>query len=214
MEAALTAVGPAAPGEDALVLTVQVPAGGPGCSTRPQARVTAFDRETLRMQTVVESNHAPYCTKSVSRTFTAKVALRGRRLVVNGQSWAPGPSAAFVRCNAAVGCAPPSDRCDPIWTSTLTPHFDLPPEKRATVVGCSGRWLVVDIDAVVPACQPVGGAIPSGCTGGDIRRRWFAELDNQRNWRVVASGASAGCADVRRAVPAFPRSLCAGLRAP
>lgn len=215
VEASVTAITVPAPGEDALVFTVLVPSGGPGCATRPEARVTDFNRETLRMQTVVESNHATYCTRTTSRTFTSKVALRGRRLVVNSQSWEPRSGAGFARCSPQVGCSPPDNRCDPVWTGTLTPHFDLPPEKHALVVACSGRWLVMDIHARIASCGSVAGASPpSGCAGSGIRRRWFAELDDQRNWQVVASGTAAGCTDVHRTIRSFPSALCEGLRAP
>jgi hypothetical protein len=200
-EAPVSRIDVPSPGEDDLVFTVEVPSGGPGCADDVHARVLDFDREALRLQTVVQSNQAPYCTKSGSRTFTERVALQGRTLVVNGQSWAPSRAgAAFSRCSAMVGCDPPDDRCAPVWTATLTPHFDLPPRKHATVVACSGRWLILDIDAVF-----------AGSTA--VRRRWFAELDAHRNWQVVASGTAAGCADVRRAVPSFPKPLCAGLPA-
>ncbi len=191
--AAVTAIGVPASGGDALVITIRAPSGGAGCASRPRAQVIGYDRTTLRMETVVESNRAPYCTGTTSRTFTAPLAVRGRQLVVNGQSWEPAANDRFARCSTEVGCAPPDDRCDPVWTRTLTPHFDLPPEKHTLVVACSGRWLVMDVDA----------------TGN--HRRWFAELDAQRNWQVVASGSAAGCADVQRAVPAFPRSLCRNL---
>lgn len=212
--APVTSIVVPSPGEDALVFTVSVPSGGPGCASRPEAHVTDFDRETMEMKTVVESNHATYCTGTTSRTFTAKVALRGRTLVVNGESWTPG-TGGFVRCRSEVGCAPPDDRCDPVWTRTLTPHFDLPPEKRAAVVACSGQWLVMDVEAVFTGCQSVNGSTPSaGCADGGVHRRWFARLDERRNWQVVASGTSAGCADVRRSVPSFPRALCTGLGAP
>ena len=214
-EASVTAIGAPSQGEDDLEFTVDVPSGGPGCAARPRARVVDFDRDTLRMQTVVESNQADYCTKTASRTFSERVALEGRELVVNGRSWdqsAQGNS--FVRCRTEVGCDPPEDRCDPVWTGTLTPHFDLPPEKHAEVVACSGRWLVLDIDAVVTGCQSVDGSTPpADCAGNGLHRRWFAELDADRNWQVVASGTAAGCTEVRRAVPSFPKSLCSGLPA-
>jgi hypothetical protein len=216
LETPVTAIGAPSPGEDDLVFTVDVPSGGPGCASRPRARVVDFDRETLRMQTVVESNHAGYCTRSRSRTFSTRVALEGRQLVVNDQSWEHSDAGdAFVRCSVAVGCNPPDDRCDPVWTATVTPHFDLPPEKHAEVVACSGRWLVLDVNAVVTGCQPVDGSTPpAGCSGRGVHRRWFAELDAQRNWQVVASGTAAGCADAHRLVPSFPNALCAGLPAP
>ncbi|MGI9155373.1 MAG: hypothetical protein ACR2FG_01845, partial [Marmoricola sp.] len=207
--AAVTAIGVPAQGADALVITVTVPSGGAGCASRPEARVIGYDRRTLRMETVVESNQSPDCTRTTSRTFTTQVAVRGRQLVVNGQSWEPAASGSFTRCSARVGCAPPDDRCDPVWTRTLTPHFDLPPQKSTTVVACSGRWLVLDVDAT--SCRSTAGSISSSECTGTSHRRWFAELDAQRNWRVVASGSSAGCVDVKHAVPAFPRSLCKDL---
>lgn len=214
VETSVTAIGAPAVGEDDLVFTVDAPSGGPGCASRPRARVVDFDGEALRMQTVVESNRAGYCTKSGSLTFTARVALEGRELVVNDQSWEKSGNT-FVRCSTEVGCDPPHDRCDPVWTGTLTPHFDLPPEKHAAVVACSGRWLVLDVDAVVTGCQSVHGSTPpAGCAAqGGLHRRWFAELDTNRNWQVVASGTAAGCVEVHRVVPAFPRALCAGLPA-
>lgn len=199
-EAPVSRIGVPKPGEDDLVFTVTVPSGGRGCAADVRARVLGFDKKTLRLETVVESNQAGYCTKSVVRTFTERIALQGRSLVVNGQGWAPA-GAAFLRCSATVGCDPPDDRCDPVWTRTLTPHFDLPPEKHARVVACSGAWLVLDIDAVFPG------------SGSRVHRRWFATLDGARNWQVVASGTAAGCADVHRSVPSFPAALCRGLPA-
>jgi hypothetical protein len=82
------------------------------------------------------------------------------------------------------------------------------------VLACDGKWLVLDVDAVVTGCQSIDGAPPpTGCAGSGTHRRWFAKLDDQRFWDVVASGTAGGCREVHAQVPEFPARLCADLPA-
>lgn len=197
-----------------LAMMVQVPAGGAGCASRVRSRVEASEHATLYLRTVVDSNQADYCTETALRTASAGLQLRGRALVVNQEAWKRGPGDTFVRCSTDLGCHPPKDRCDPAWTDMVTHGIELPPEQRVEVLACSGRWLVVDVDAVVTGCQSVDGSTPpAGCAGEGVHRRLFAELDKKRTWQVVGSGTAAGCAEVHAQVPAFPRRLCEDLPA-
>lgn len=213
-EASVIAIQVARPGPG-LELTIQVPAGGAGCASRPRSRFDTAEHGTVFLQTLVDSNQATYCTESESRTVRSRVDLRDRDLVVNHEAWKLGPRDAFVRCSEELGCHPPDDRCDPAWTSLITDGADLPPEKRVDVLVCSARWLVVDVDAVVTGCQSVDGSTPPpGCAGEGVHRRWFATLAKNGLWKVAASGSAAGCGEVQRQVPNFPERLCRDLPAP
>ncbi|RLV50412.1 hypothetical protein D9V37_05020 [Nocardioides mangrovicus] len=190
-------------GEGTVTFTVKVPAGDDGCAATPQARVLGYDTTAVNVETVVASNLAPTCQGGkLSRTFTTPLDLQGRDLRVNGVLYRPDATGHGVTaCDTTLGCNPPADRCDPRWTRTVIPHNDLPPDKRTRVVACHAHWLILDVTATTR-------------DGAQQHVRWFAELDPQRRWLVVASTRTGGCVDVRLAVPSFPLAYCKNLTPP
>lgn len=154
----------------------------------------------------------PGCLEKPSASFVVRVPEMQAKDVVStgmGPSWRPTATTSYARCSEELGCYPPADRCDPIWTRLVTKGVELPPEKRVDVLACANGSMVADVDAVITGCQSVDGSTPpTGCADSGVHARWYAQfVDN--GWNVVASG-TAGCADVA-AVPDFPRELCAGL---
>ncbi len=197
-----------------LDLTVQLPAGGADCASRPRARVEAREHGYLYLATTVTSVNASYCTDVTTAVVHSPVDLNRLDLVVNDEAWKPGPDGTFVRCSTEVGCHPPEDRCAPVWTHLVTAEAELPPEQSVDVLACTKHWLVLDVDAVVTGCQSVDGSTPpTGCDDAGVHTRWFAELGPDRRWTVVASSREDGCREVVAQVPQFPRALCEGLPA-
>jgi hypothetical protein len=138
--------------------------------------------------------------------------LRGRALVINQQAWELTAEGSYARCSEVLGCDPPEDRCDRAWVDALLAGVELPPERDVDVLACDGRWLVLDVDAVITGCQPIDGSTPpTGCAGSGTHRRLFAKLDDQRLWVVVASGTTGGCSAVHAQEPDFPSRLCEDL---
>ena len=138
--------------------------------------------------------------------------LRGRQLVVDRAPWTPGAgTAAFRACTGPFGCAvPPANHCDPAYIRLAAHTGELPPERTWVERGCTQRYLVLDVTAVVTGCQPLDGASrPAGCTAHRVR--WFYRFDPTHWWTVIASGRGPGCTSVMAAVPSFPRSLCTHL---
>ncbi len=171
----------------------------------------AREHGQLYLQTVVTAVNASYCGEASTAVIHSPVRLNGLGLVVNQEAWEPGPAGTFVRCSTEVGCNPPDDRCDPVWTHLLTAGAELP-EQSVDVVACTRRWLVLDVDAVVTGCQSVDGSTPPpGCEGQGVHTRWYAELGADRRWTIVASSGTAGCSGVLSQVPEFPTVLCRDL---
>ncbi len=212
-EAEVTAVRPG-PTPRELVVTLSVPAGHRACATEPAATVEHSDR-SVWVQTTIMSVAGEYdvCREHAEMDLRIAVPpLRGRELVINHQAWERSAGRTFARCNEVLGCDPPEDRCDRAWVNVLLAGVELPPERHVDILGCDGRWLVLDVDAVVTGCQPVDGSTPpAGCAGSGTHRRWFATLNDERFWEVVASGTAAGCGDVHAKEPDFPARLCADL---
>ena len=139
--------------------------------------------------------------------------LSDRQLVINHEAWELGPDAvSYATCSDVLGCDPPADRCDRAWVDAALAGTEIPPEQQVDVLACDGNWLVLDVDAVVTGCQSVDGSTPPpGCEGSGTHTRWFAELDGDRMWQVIASGTRRGCTDVLAVAPEFPARLCSDL---
>jgi hypothetical protein len=199
-----------------LVVTLDVPAGHRACATAPAATVEQSE-QTVWVQTTITSVTGEYkvCPERAPMEFRVAIPpLRGRALVINQRAWELSAEGGYALCSEVLGCDPPEDRCDRAWVNALLAGVELPPERSVDIVACDGRWLVLDVDAVVTGCQPVDGSTPpSGCTGSGTHRRWFARLDDQRMWDVIASGTDGGCAEVHAKVPEFPARLCSELPA-
>jgi hypothetical protein len=193
-----------------VAITVDLQGGPPGCAVRPQARVADATKDVIRIEATMHTSGKPECVDTSVEPATLPVGLdlRGRDLSVNEELWERGPGGTFVRCGG-LGCDPPRDRCDPVYTHDLGADADIAPERHLDVLACDAPWLVADVEAVVTGCQSVDGSTPPpGC---DVfRYRWFAHLEHG-SWEVVGSGPDGGCAQVLDQVPDFPRRLCSGL---
>jgi hypothetical protein len=181
----------------------------------PFARVDEVEHGNIYVTTSYDSSASPACDTTAIRTVVTRVPMRpGRQLVVDGNQWKAGPGRSYVLCSQTLGCHPSDDRCAPEWTNELFARTELPPERHVVVVECSGRWLVLDVDAVMTGCQGLDGSTPPpGCERSAMHQRWFATLDDDRTWRVVASQPEgvAGCAEVQRSRRDFPERLCSQL---
>jgi len=193
-----------------VAVTVDLQGGPPGCAVRPRARVTGAGKDVVRIEARMHTSGRPECvaTSVELTTLPVELDLRGRDLSVNEELWERGPGTTFVRCGA-LGCDPPRDRCDPVYTYDLGADADIPPERHLDVLACEAPWLVADVEAVVTGCQSVDGSTPPPSC--DVfRYRWFAHL-RHRTWQVVGSATDGGCAQILDQVPDFPRHLCADL---
>lgn len=191
-----------------VVVDVGVPAGGPGCGVRPRIRVAATTKDRVRLNGTVRTSGAPECIVNESATLMVDVDLAGRDVVMNQELWKEGPGKTYERCGG-LGCDPPHDRCDPVYTHAVGTSAEIPPERSLDVLACEVPWMVVDVTAVVTGCQSVDGSTPPpSCEA--FTTRWFAHLEDGA-WEVVAAGSQGGCAEVRSQVPDFPRRLCATL---
>ncbi len=214
----LAPVGGVRAGVDAehLVLTASVHGGVPGCVDNLRSEVTT-EGTYLYVQTSYDSpaSDSHNCTHQENRDLTVAVPpLQGRRLIINQQEWgANADGVGFRTCTAPFGCSPPpsADHCAPGWIDLLQSNDVLVGKPTSTVLGCDGNWLVMNFDTTIAECQPADGgrATPTGCADSGTHTRWFAQFSTSKpGWVVVASGRSAGCADVHATVPAFPPALC------
>ena len=183
------------------------------CVTNPAA-TTVRENDVVYVTATQDEGDPddPGCLEKPSASFVVRVPAMQPKDVVStgmGPAWRPTATTSYARCSEALGCYPPKDHCDPIWTRLVTNGSELPPEKRVDVLACANGWMIADVDAVITGCQSVDGSTPpSGCADSGVHARWYAHfVDN--SWNVVASGPN-GCADVAD-VPDFPRELCTGL---
>ncbi|KQY63968.1 MULTISPECIES: hypothetical protein [unclassified Nocardioides] len=213
----ITALTQSGPGR--VTVTLDLPAGAPGCARHPKATVEAekhavFLTATFQSLAATLDYDAHACPKMQPHELSVDIPeLDGRTLVTdNSVEWKPGNGPSYVRCDDQVGCYPPNDRCDPAWTGTLLQGVEIPPEQQVDVLACEGSWMVAEVDAVMTGCQSVDGSTPpAGCVGKGTHTRFFAHFTGER-WNAVATGTAAGCADVA-SVPSFPRTLCRALPA-
>jgi hypothetical protein len=89
--------------------------------------------------------------------------------------------------------------------------MDVPRNSAYSVEHCDPRWLVMTVDVNSTAC---GAGGRPGCSAPPNVRRYFLRYDGQGHWTVFAGSVEAGCGRVLDYEPAFPREVCANLKAP
>jgi hypothetical protein len=201
------------PTDRTALIDVTVPAGGPDCARDPRIGYYTEENNRVYANVVVSSAGAAVVGGCPERapavvTLTAPDPLGNRLLVLNQEAWKP-DGGGYRRCDAALGCEPPSDPCDPGLLNAVRDGMDVPRNSAYSVEHCDPRWLVMSVDANSTAC---GAGGRPGCSAPPSVRRYFLRYDGR--WTVFASTTEAGCARVSEYEPAFPRRVCADLPAP
>ena len=176
--------------ENSALIAYDVPSGQPDCVRNPEARVASETAQAMHVSLTYELS-GPECTETVRGTITvsSRWLLRARTIVVNGESWMPGPNG-YRRC-APSGCAAPLPaHCSDGLVSAATETLGTASRVRA----CTDRWLVADVTA-------------------DSVRRWFFEFRDGA-WQPLLGTRNPGCSSVGETQPAFPESLCRDLPGP
>jgi hypothetical protein len=184
------------------------PFGNQLCVTGVDAVVT----ETSAHAVYVSVRGAPtttFCSSSDSPkvTLTLSEPLAGRDLVVDTNPYTSEGAGTMRRCDARLGCHPPTFGCDQPWIDQALRDADTPPRSKRNVEGCDGHYLVMTIDVGTSAC-PANDA--SACDGPSRALHWFFRAIDDR-WRAITATTSGGCADVIAAEPLFPTALCTDL---
>jgi hypothetical protein len=212
-----------------LALDFEVPSGR-DCYRNVQASAPQFEETFVRVDIRYESlendmgktGEGCRAIGLPPKTFaTAKVSLPkpfGKRSVVIGQSSDHQFAAASVksstdgllrRCGQD-GCYPAPTGCTEASYQQTIRNADVP-QHTYTKERCSGHWLVIDFSMPMgPAC---GDAAPDQCNRHAVGRRTFYRY-SKAGWVAITSATKAGCDEVLRVEPRFPRKLCANLDAP
>lgn len=209
-QADVTGVTPG-PGPMAVTVHVKVLAGRDGCSR--QVRVGYHEEANGVVYANIVQESARAATPGGCPTFradavrlTSTAPIGSRQLSLNQQLWAL-TNGAYTACDHDLGCDPPKNRCDPIWTRAAVRGLDVSRHSQGTVEACDGRWLIMTVPDDPAMC---GAEARPGCQVNSAVRRYF--LRNQPSgWLLIAATTSAGCDAVLKAAPDFPRGLCAGL---
>jgi uncharacterized protein YceK len=201
-----------------LMVAVQVPAGRDGCMRAPTGGVTEFGATVAYLSVGFQSRLASVgacpSTRVVTVTIRLPAPLGRRQVMINSDTttmFAPGHGRVLRRCGE-LGCGP-FPRLPP--ASCTTPSYQQamqstgpPADSVYQVLGCDGRWLVLDVG------WPGG---PAGCDAPCNPQlaitRWFFQA-GPHGWVTIATSLTGGCAAVIKAEPPFPTRLCAGLPAP
>jgi hypothetical protein len=200
------------PDERTLLIDVQVAGGHPDCSRNPQVTQYTEENGLIYANVVYESARADMdggCPdrETAVATLTAPQPIGDRRVVLNQQIWALNPVGdGYRRCHEQLGCTPPADPCDPVWTRYAKDRMDVPRHSYYNVESCGGGWLVMTVDANSAAC---GAAPRPGCSAPPDTTRYFLRFDSE--WRIVAGSRTGGCDAVLKVDPSFPRERCEGL---
>ena len=210
-EAQVSTVTPG-PGAKAVTVHVLALAGGDDCSRN--VRVSNQDEVNgvifaNLVQDSAESAQPGGCPalQSVAVRLTSAKPIGTRPLTLNQQAWAL-DGGAYRRCDENLGCAPPKNRCDPVWTRAAVRGMDVSSHSQGTVEACQGDWLVMTVPDDPAAC---GAGGRPGCEVNTAVRRYFLR-NKPAGWLIVAQTTAGGCDAVLVAAPDFPRKLCAGLQ--
>lgn len=198
-----------------LAVAAQLPAGHDGCMRNLTAELTEYGRTVVYLTVEYQSRLGSVVGACSNRVMTVHVRLPGplgqRDVMINtSTTFAPSHGALLRRCGEYCGPVPqpPPASCSQRsyqWAMLAT----APPMNAAyQVLGCDGRWLVLDV--VWP-----GG--PSGCDAPCnpdlVKTRWFFRA-GPHGWVTIISSLAGGCARVRKVEPQFPARLCVNLAAP
>jgi len=203
-----------------LTVAAQITAGRPGCERDLAGTVTDFTATTADLDVTFQSRLTAVAGACTSRVMTVSVSLPaalGRRTVmINSDTtdvFAPSGGALLQRCGPE-GCgpftpAPPPGRCDAASFQEAMLSTGAPADATYWELGCDSRWLVLDVG------WPGGTAGCDGpsCSPDMVITRWFYRA-SPGGWETITSARTEGCADVQKAEPQFPTSLCARLPTP
>jgi len=203
--------------ERVLAVAVQVPAGRDGCSRDLAGGLTEFDPAVAYVRIVFQSRLASVVGACPSnRVMTVRVSLPaplGRRdVMINSDTtttFGPGHRGLLHRCYD--GCGPfilPPASCTTRSYQQAMLSTGPPMHAVYQVLGCDGRWLVLDV--AWPG-GPAGCDAP--CNPSLAVTRWFFRA-GPHGWMTITTTLTAGCVQVRKAEPRFPAQLCASLSAP
>jgi hypothetical protein len=198
-----------------LAVAAQVPAGRGGCMRDLTAGLTEFGATMVYVKITFQSRLASvFGACRSNRVLAARVRLPaplGRRdvMINSSTTFAPGHGALLRRCSDQ-GCGPfnwPPAGCTARSYQQAMLSTGPPMHAFYRVLGCDGRWLVLDV--AWPG-GPAGCDAP--CTPSLVSTRWFFRA-GPHGWVTITTGRTAGCLQVHTAEPRFPARLCAGLPA-
>ena len=209
-QAAVSAVTPG-PGAKTVTVHVKAPAGGDSCSRNVRVGNRVEENGVVFADIVQDSAgsavHGACPTYRPAQVrLTSPQPIGDRPLTLNQKTWAL-RNGTYVRCDENLGCTPPKDRCDPIWTRAAVQGMDVSRHSQGDVEACDGTWLVMTVPDDATTC---GAEARPGCEVNTSVRRYFLR-SGPAGWTTVTRTASGGCADALKAAPTFPRKLCAGL---
>jgi len=208
-----------------LLIPVQAPFGDKTCLRDFTARLTAFGKTaayvTINYQAALTPGPdglAGYgCPPGTTRTVQIKLpGPLGRRQVILDHTetfWAASTtrltlcSTAGTLCHHVATKPPPASCTDVSYGWAMAATYP-PMHSDYGVVGCDGRWLVLNVGW--PG-GPVGCDGPT-CNPDSTTTHWFFRASKQ-GWIVVADTLTAGCTHVHQEAPKFPTALCASLPA-
>ncbi len=172
------------------VVVYDVPAGRPDCIRRPKASVDRETADAVHVSVTYELGRMDCTsTRHDQISVSSRAELRDRDIVVNGESWAPAPTAAYRRC-ADDTCTPPvPPQCTNQGVTGALDVIEADGNRRTRT--CTSRWLVFDVDG----------------------RRWFFEY-RDKSWHPLLGTRNPGCASVRDVTPEFPAGICEKLPQP
>ena len=196
-----------------LVLSASLPAGRAGCGDGLAAS-TQDDARTVWVQLTFESTlwavqGACPGERVASVTVTLDTVLGARTLSIDNSDFWALQDGALRRCGPH-GCHPvvvPATCTSRSYAQAEAQLADLPRHAMTSQVGCDGTWLVLEV------WYPAGPVCGDGatCTGASAGR-WIMHASPQ-GWHVALASRSAGCTQIRAALPAFPEPLCRSLKA-
>jgi hypothetical protein len=199
------------PGTTAVTIHVKALAGRAGCSR--QVRIGYYEEENGVIYANIVQDSAEAATVGACPTFTpaevrltSKEPIGSRQLSLNQQLWAL-KNGTYTPCDENLGCNPPTNRCDTIWTRAAVRGLDVSRHSQGTVEVCDADWLIM----TVPDDPAMCGAEPRpGCQVTTVVRRYFLQ-NKPSGWLLITQSTSGGCDAILKAVPTFPRKLCAHL---
>lgn len=212
-----SAVTGASLGDDGRALTVEVnvPSGPNPCVRDLKAVLTGpLEKSLARVQVTFSSPSGDLrsgCTEEKRATTRVELPepLGHRDVVVDLDTvfTVDGADLPALRLCGELGCRPAPTGCTVASYEQALKAAGAPAHTMRDAEKCDGTWLVLDFSwPTGPACS---GQRSPACSSrlGD---RWFFKAE-ESGWVPIRSSANGGCADVRRAQPAFPAALCDGL---
>jgi hypothetical protein len=147
------------------------------------------------------------CPATGTGTLTTTAPVGTRSLTINQQPWRLA-GGGYWRCDTELGCAPSADHCDATWTLQAFNGLDVPRHAGRHIEHCDQQWLVMTVDVNSAAC---GAGGRPGCSAPPSVARYVFRFATA--WVLAARTVTAGCAQIRAAVPEFPEQICASLPA-